>query len=140
MKFRQSMQWVCGAGVALVVAACGGGGGDAPAPDMSTANRIEPFDPTLGKALKAAPPLPRAAGAAPKATPVRLGPLAVPALQSQQKKAGLNPGNFDYVLVGEFDTVDDYLVYRDHPAHQAFIAVFIAGRVASRAAVQSSTA
>ena len=74
MKFRQSMQWVCGAGVALVVAACGGGGGgDAPAPDMSTANRIEPFDPTLGKALKAAPPLPRAAGAAPKATPVWLG-------------------------------------------------------------------
>ena len=56
MKFRQSMQWVCVAGVALLAAACGGGGGgDAPAPDMSTANRIEPFDPTLGKALKAAP-------------------------------------------------------------------------------------
>ncbi|HQS20196.1 MULTISPECIES: endoproteinase ArgC [unclassified Acidovorax] len=94
MKFPQSMQWVCVAGVALLVAACGGGGGgDAPAPDMSTANRIEPFDPTLGKALKVAPPLPRAAGRAPKATPVQLGPLAVPALQSQQKKAGLNPGN-----------------------------------------------
>ena len=54
--------------------------------------------------------------------------------------AGLNPGNFVYVLVREFDTVDDYLVYRDHPAHQAFIAGFIAGRVASRAAVQYSTA
>ena len=54
--------------------------------------------------------------------------------------AGLNPGNFDYVLVGEFDTVEDYLVYRDHPAHQAFIAGFIAGRVASRAAVQYPTA
>ena len=94
MKFRQSMQWVCVAGVALVAAACGGGGGgDAPAPDMSTANRIEPFDPTLGKALKAAPPLPRAAGRAPRATRVQLGPLACPALQSQQKKAGLNPGN-----------------------------------------------
>ena len=88
MKFRQSMQWVCGAGVALVVAACGGGGGgDAPAPDMSTANRIEPFDPTLGKALKAAPPLPRAAGAAPKATSVRLGPLASAALPSLKIKA-----------------------------------------------------
>ena len=58
MKFRQSMQWVCVAGVALLAAACGGGGGggDAPAPDMSTASRIEPFDPTLGKALKALPP------------------------------------------------------------------------------------
>ena len=89
MKFRQSMQWVCVAGVALLAAACGGGGGggDAPAPDMSTANRIEPFDPTLGKALKAAPPLPRAAGAATKATSVRLGPLASAALPSLKIKA-----------------------------------------------------
>ena len=89
MKFRQSMPWVCVAGVALLAAACGGGGGggDAPAPDMSTASRIEPFDPTLGKALKAAPPLPRAAGAAPKATSVRLGPLASAALPSLKIKA-----------------------------------------------------
>jgi hypothetical protein len=77
----------------LVVACGGGGGGGSPAPDTSAADRIEPFDPSLGKALKDAPSLPRAAGRAPKATPVQLGPLAAPALQSQQKKAALNPGN-----------------------------------------------
>jgi lysyl endopeptidase len=63
MKFRQSMQWVCVAGAALLVVACGGGGGGgSPAPDTSAADRIEPFDPSLGKALKDAPSLPRAAG------------------------------------------------------------------------------
>ena len=94
MKFRQSMQWVCVACAVLLVVACGGGGGGgSPAPDTSAADRIEPFDPSLSKALKAAPSLPRAAGRAPKATPVQLGPLAAPALQSQQKRAALNPGN-----------------------------------------------
>jgi hypothetical protein len=49
---------------------------------------------------------------------------------------GVNDGNFDYVVVGDFDSVDNYLVYRDHPVHRAFIADLIAGRVADRAAVQ----
>ena len=94
MKFRQSMQWVCVAGAALFVVACGGGGGGgSPAPDTSAADRIEPFDPSMRSAPKAAAsPLPTA-GRAPKATPVQLGPLAAPALQSQQKKAALTPGN-----------------------------------------------
>ena len=92
MKFRQSMQWVCVAGVALLAAACGGGGGGGGAPDVSAANRIEPFDPSLGKTLRSAAPLPRAAGRAPQSAPVRLGPLAAPALQSLQKKAAANSG------------------------------------------------
>ena len=50
--------------------------------------------------------------------------------------AGVNTGNFDYVVVADFANVEDYLVYRDHPDHQAFIANFIAGRVESRSAVQ----
>ena len=50
--------------------------------------------------------------------------------------AGVNTGNFDYVVVADFDSADDYLVYRDHPVHAAFIADMIAGRVAERAAVQ----
>ena len=50
--------------------------------------------------------------------------------------AGVNSGNFDYVVVGDFANVEDYLVYRDHPDHQAFIANFIAGRVDLRSAVQ----
>ena len=48
----------------------------------------------------------------------------------------MNPGNYDYVVVGEFDDVDGYLTYRDHPDHQAFIAELITSHVAERAAVQ----
>lgn len=50
--------------------------------------------------------------------------------------AGINQGAFDYAVVGDFDDVEGYLVYRDHPEHQAFIAAFVAGHVAQRAAVQ----
>ena len=49
---------------------------------------------------------------------------------------GVNDGNFDYVVVADFDSVDDYVVYRDHPDHQALIGEYVAGRVARRAAVQ----
>jgi hypothetical protein len=48
----------------------------------------------------------------------------------------LGPTNFDYSLVGDFASIADYLVYRDHPEHQQFIADHITGRVADRAAVQ----
>ncbi|HWL45297.1 MAG TPA: Dabb family protein [Ilumatobacter sp.] len=50
--------------------------------------------------------------------------------------AGVNPGNYDYVVVGEFDDVEGYLAYRDHPYHTAFIAELITGYVAERGAVQ----
>jgi hypothetical protein len=50
--------------------------------------------------------------------------------------AGLSDQNFDYVVVGDFDSVADYEVYRDHPVHQELIANLIAGRLAGRAAVQ----
>ena len=49
---------------------------------------------------------------------------------------GLTEGNFDYVIVGEYDSIDDYVTYRDHPDHQALIATYIAGRVSARSAVQ----
>lgn len=49
---------------------------------------------------------------------------------------GINAGNFDYVVVGDFASADDYLVYRDHPEHRAFIERLIAGRVSDRSAVQ----
>jgi len=49
---------------------------------------------------------------------------------------GINEGNFDYVVVADFATADDYVVYRDHPVHQSMIQRMIAGRVAQRAAVQ----
>ncbi len=50
--------------------------------------------------------------------------------------AGVNPGNHEFAVVADFDSADDYLVYRDHPAHQAVIAEHIKPILASRAAVQ----
>jgi Stress responsive A/B Barrel Domain len=50
--------------------------------------------------------------------------------------AGLNEGNFDFAVVADFASVDDYLVYRDHPDHRAVVAALVTGHVATRAAVQ----
>ena len=52
--------------------------------------------------------------------------------------AGVNEGNFDYIVVADFDSVDDYVEYRDHPAHAAFVGDLIAGWVSERSAVQYS--
>ena len=48
-------------------------------------------------------------------------------------------GNFDYVIVGDYASVEDYVVYRDHPEHQRIIAEMIKPHVAKRAAVQYLT-
>ena len=50
--------------------------------------------------------------------------------------AGVNEGNYDLVIVADFDDVDGYLVYRDHADHQAVIREHIAPILAERAAVQ----
>ncbi len=50
--------------------------------------------------------------------------------------AGLVDGNMDYVVVADFADGEAFMVYRDHPAHQRFIADHIAGKVAERAATQ----
>jgi hypothetical protein len=49
---------------------------------------------------------------------------------------GVTDGNWDYVIVGEFSSFDDYVAYRDHPEHQRVIAEYIKDRVSARAAVQ----
>ncbi len=49
---------------------------------------------------------------------------------------GLADGNYDYVIVAEFASVDDFVVYRDHPDHRRLIADLIVDRVSARAAVQ----
>lgn len=49
---------------------------------------------------------------------------------------GAVAGNFDYVVTGEFDSIDDFFAYRDHPAHQALVQRFIAPHVTERRAVQ----
>ncbi len=50
--------------------------------------------------------------------------------------AGINPGNCDFALVAEFDDVNSYLVYRDHPVHRKVIDDTISPIVASRSAIQ----
>ena len=51
---------------------------------------------------------------------------------------GLVPTNFDYAVTGEFDSIDDFIAYRDHPHHQALVQAFIVAHVSERVAVQFS--
>ncbi len=53
--------------------------------------------------------------------------------------AGLNEGNAGYSVVADFASIDAYLAYRDHPAHQAVLADRIRPILAARAAVQFLT-
>ena len=50
--------------------------------------------------------------------------------------AHVNEGNYDLVVVADFDDVDGYIVYRDHPDHQAVIREHVAPILAERAAIQ----
>lgn len=52
---------------------------------------------------------------------------------------GVSVGNYDYVLVADFDNVNDFRTYRDHPTHVLFIEEVITGNVADRASVQYQT-
>ncbi|WP_219472272.1 Dabb family protein [Nonomuraea rhizosphaerae] len=71
-------------------------------------------------------------------TELRKLPGAIPEISSYTvgADAGINEGNYEFAVVADFDTVDDYLVYRDHPQHQKVIAEHIRPIVASRAALQ----
>jgi hypothetical protein len=50
--------------------------------------------------------------------------------------AGVNAGNYDFVVVGDFADRDAYVAYRDHPAHRAVVDEYIKPIVDRRAAVQ----
>lgn len=65
-------------------------------------------------------------------------PAQIPELRSYRigTDAGLAETNFDLAVVADFDTDADYLIYRDHDAHQAVIRDLIAPILADRAAVQ----
>jgi hypothetical protein len=52
---------------------------------------------------------------------------------------GISEGNYDYAVVADFDNVNDYRTYRDHPQHVLFIEELIKGNIAQRAAVQYQT-
>jgi len=49
---------------------------------------------------------------------------------------GVSEGNYDYIVVADFDNVNDFRAYREHPQHVLFIEEQIKGKVAERAAVQ----
>ena len=52
--------------------------------------------------------------------------------------AALTDGNYDYVVVADFDDADGWRAYRDNPEHQRIAVEMIRPLVAARAAVQSS--
>ena len=65
-------------------------------------------------------------------------PSLVPSLRAfaSGADAGVNQGNFDFAAAADFDDVDGYLAYRDHPEHRAIVEKFIRPIAAQRAAVQ----
>lgn len=71
-------------------------------------------------------------------------PGATGAIAAEQYRhgpdVGLNPASWDYVVVADFASADDYLAYRDHPDHRALIRDLVDLIVVERAAVQYEVA
>jgi Stress responsive A/B Barrel Domain len=65
-------------------------------------------------------------------------PGIIPSLKaySMGTDIGVNDGNWQFVVVADFEDVDGYIAYRDDPTHRAIIAQYIQSLVAQRAAVQ----
>ena len=72
---------------------------------------------------------------------LRALPSLVPVIRrySVGLDAGLVEGNFDLVVVADFDDVDGYLAYNANADHQAVVAERIKPVVARRSAVQYLT-
>jgi hypothetical protein len=68
-------------------------------------------------------------------------PTAIPEIRgyAHGSDVGVAEGNYDYVVVADFDNVDGFRTYRDHPHHLLLIEELIKGNVAQRAAVQYMT-
>ena len=52
---------------------------------------------------------------------------------------GVSEGNYDYVVVADFDNVQDWRAFREHPAHLLFMEEHITGKLEGRAAIQYQT-
>ncbi|MEU5868545.1 MULTISPECIES: Dabb family protein [unclassified Nonomuraea] len=74
------------------------------------------------------------------ATELRKLPGEIPQLRAYTvgPDAGITEGNHEFAVVADLDSVDDFVIYRDHPRHQAVIAQYIKPILATRAAVQLS--
>lgn len=49
---------------------------------------------------------------------------------------GFAEGNFDYAVVADFDTPQEWRAFREHPAHLLFMEEHIKGKFKGRAAIQ----
>jgi Stress responsive A/B Barrel Domain len=65
-------------------------------------------------------------------------PDLIPVIRAYRfgEDAGLNEGNYDFVVTADFDDADGYLAYRDHPDHKKLVTELLAPFAAERAAVQ----
>lgn len=65
-------------------------------------------------------------------------PAAIPELRSYRTgpDAGLTDGNWDFVVVADFDDADGWRTYLAHPDHQKVLADLIRPMVSERAAAQ----
>lgn len=65
-------------------------------------------------------------------------PAVIPELRAYHlgRDAGLADGNYDLAIVADFDDVDGYRAYADHPRHQQILAEQIRPILRARAAVQ----
>lgn len=72
---------------------------------------------------------------------LRALPGAIPAIRDYRfgRDLGVNEGNADFAVVADFDSLDDYLAYRDHPEHRAFLTGVVGPLLASRVTVQYET-
>jgi hypothetical protein len=66
----------------------------------------------------------------------RMAKLDMVAAYRHGPDLGLGEGNWDYVVVGDFATVEDYQAYATDADHRAFIGELIAPNISGRAAVQ----
>ena len=66
----------------------------------------------------------------------RLNDLEVVKRLAHGPDAGLREGNWHHVVVADFDSKDDYLVYASHPQHVELLQLHVLPNIADRAAVQ----
>lgn len=69
---------------------------------------------------------------------LRALPAIIPELREYRvgSDLGVDRGNASFVVIGDFDDIDGYRTYRDHPAHQAVAREYILPILAGRTAAQ----
>jgi hypothetical protein len=65
-------------------------------------------------------------------------PAAIPQIRSYHagRDGGLSQHSFDLALVAQFDSVDDFAAYREHPAHVDFVSQLLGPVSQTRDSIQ----